>query len=146
MALGSTQTLTEMKPGIFLGVKCNHRVRLTTSPPSVSRLSRNCGSFYVWQPYGLPRLVKWKEFSLVTNINKLNMAPRHSTSKGPAIVYVKSSTWWCIIQLQESRLSPRLKIWNNNMAMARRCLDLMGCHVKRVPAKRDSEFCRQGLV
>jgi hypothetical protein len=32
------------------------------------------------------------------------------------------------------------------MATARRDLDLMGCHVKCVPAERDSEFCMQGLV
>jgi hypothetical protein len=62
MALVSTQPLTEIK-GIFLRVNAGQRIKLTTSPSSVSRLSRSSDN-----PIGLHGLLQGYLYLIVRRI------------------------------------------------------------------------------
>jgi hypothetical protein len=69
-ALGPTQPLIEWVPRIFLGVKSGQHIRLTTSPPSVSQLTRKCGSLGISQPHKPPQTVIEKAFFTFTSISE----------------------------------------------------------------------------
>jgi hypothetical protein len=57
MVLGSTQSLTEISSKNLSGGKGRPARKADNLTPSVSRLSRKCGSFDVSQPYGSPQPV-----------------------------------------------------------------------------------------
>jgi hypothetical protein len=57
-ALGLTQPLTEMSTRNFPGLKSRRCVRLTTLPPSVSRMSENMGASTSHNPKGLHDLYR----------------------------------------------------------------------------------------
>jgi hypothetical protein len=81
MALGSTQPLTEMSTRNLLGVKGGRRLRLTTSPPSVRRLSReNVGASTSHNPMGLHCLLQGYSFTFTRGYKKLNVTSTRSVT------------------------------------------------------------------
>jgi hypothetical protein len=79
-------------PGIFLGVKDGRPARKeTTSPPSVCRFCKKCGSCDVWQLYGPPRSVTGIIFNIIltsmTRSSKCCFPCRYSEQNFISVVF-----------------------------------------------------------
>jgi hypothetical protein len=73
-------------------------MRLTTSPPSVSRMSRQCGILSISQPYRLPRSVTWIALLSYTYMifvphKKHSYGPPHSVMGRALLLFL--SLYYC---------------------------------------------------
>jgi hypothetical protein len=88
-------------PGIFLRVQIGRRLRVTTSPPSVSRLSRQCGNLDFSEPYRPPRPVTFTSYRLQVPENHPALCLNDTKVSYPAvrclfIAHAHSAAPFCI--------------------------------------------------